>query len=378
MNRFDISQPLGFRLKAMHRFSVAGLCSLFLFASEASAQRYTLRKPPELKNEFSVGMSMLGAADVSISNLGNVNGSFFSDGTFDDAFVGEDSTAGTDVADGKSYYFAFEGLEQITDADGNMAYDGDYIRANSTRGIVADGGFSIGDETGNCLGLEVSYVRYLTSERKLGFFFGMGNTGFDMAQSSTWDVELITRSVLYKGENLTGLDGYSGRYVRPRIWGVGATPVFVFPDEYIDLGESNVYGSTEATGSWKLKASYTNFRVGAVYNMGLTRRFNVRASGGFVATVASSSFRWTQSMTVPYETGDIDISDSGTSLKKKMLFGGWADLGAHYRINRNVTAFSSVQFQSTTSFEHEGESGYKIEFDSSSQIYAKTGFTWAF
>ncbi len=376
MNKFDISAPLGIGFNTMHRFLAAGFCSLFIFSSTASAQRYTLRKPPELKNEFSVGMSMISPADISFSNLGHINAGFFIEGAYDDASVANDSTAGTDQADGKTYYFSFLGIEQVTDASGNPAFDGEYMKASASRAEAVDGPFSFEGDSGMTVGMEIQYVRYLTQERKFGFLVSLCNTGFDFTESNTWDVNIITRSDLFKGENLTGLDGFTGAYTRPIIFDPITQEAYVSTDP-ISL-EDYVLGQTEATGAWNVKASYTNFRIGVVYNMGISRRVNLRASGGLVATMASSNFRWTSAFTVPYDTQDIEISDANSDHKRKFLFGGWADLGAHYRINRNVTAFGSVEFQSTNSFDQETPEGYKIEFDSSSQLYAKTGFTWAF
>jgi len=376
MNKFDSAAHLGNGLMTMNRLFVTAACSLLLFASNASAQRYTLRKPPELKNEFSVGISMLSPASVSFSNLGNIYANYNKEGIYDDTFVGEDSTAGTTVADDKTYYFAFLHMEQITDASGNPAYDGEYIKSSAAKAVPKNGTFSEDGDSGNDLGTDIQYIRYTTRARKMGFLASLGMTGFSMDKTSTWDVDIISKADLFAGENLTGLNGFTGSYSRPRIFTPEQPEVYLYPDP-IHL-DDYVVGEGTAMGAWNVKASYLNLRLGAIYNMNVTRRINLRVGGGFVAVLASSYFRWTQTFTAPFSTGDIDVNDSGADHKKSFLFGGWADLGAHYRINRNVTAFGSVEFQSTTSFDQDTPGGQHIEFDSSSLMYAKTGFTWAF
>ncbi|MFA5258045.1 MAG: hypothetical protein WC360_07840 [Opitutales bacterium] len=375
MNKFDRAAHLGNGLTSMNRLFVTGACSLFLFASQANAQRYTLRKPPELKNEFSVGFSMLSPATVSFGNLGNIAGQFNQDGVYNDAFVAPDDSAST-AADGKTYYFAFQGIEQITDASGNPAFNGEYVKASAARAVAKDGIFVEEGDSGNDFGTELQYVRYMTRARKFGFLASLSLTGFSMARSTSWDVDIIGRADLYKGENIDALDGFSGSYMRPRVFSPGQPEVYLSLDP-IHLGEYAI-GEGTASGAWDVKASYLNLRLGGVYNMSLTRRINLRAGGGLVAVLASSNFRWAETFTAPFESGSISVNDSGIDHKKTFLFGGWADLGAHYRINRNVTAFGSVEYQATTSFEQDTPGGPRIEFDSSSLFYAKTGFTWAF
>lgn len=361
----------------MQRYIIPGLCSLTLFATQAEAQRFNLRKPPEVKNEFSVGVSMLTPADISFKNLGGVSGVYDTVGVYDDTTMAADSTTGTDKADGRTYNVSFSGLEQVSDANGNMAFNGNYVKASATKGEAVDGMFTESGDSGNTVGMELQYTRYLTRARKFGITFAISTTGFTYDKTNTWDVNLVTRSTLIKGSGLTGLDGYKGSYTRPGIFTPALPAVFFYEDGSIDLG-STTTGKSKATGAWDVKASYVDFRFGALYNLSLTRRLNMRVGAGLVGTLASSTFRWSEYFNVPYNTGTVTVFDVGRDLEMHLLYGVWSDVGAHYRINRNVTMFGSMEYKKTTSFEQNTSEGHRIEYDSSNQFYAKTGFTWAF
>jgi hypothetical protein len=364
-------------LNTMQRILLAGACSLFLLATEASAQRYTIRRPPDLLNEFSVGVSMLTPADVEFANLGRILGRYNYEGAYDDFAMGDDSVGDSDTPDGKTYYFVYNGSEQVTNAAGDPAFNGTYIKASAAKAEPVDGIFSENMDSGSRMGTEWEYIRYFDRSRKLGALVAFSLNGFDLDRSATWDVNISARQALYLAENVAGRDGFSGTYIRPRIFSPNEPETYVYQSDPIELSDVDM-GTGEATGYWDVKTCFATLRLGGVYNLTLSRRFLVRVGGGLSLVMANSRFRWTESYTIGYDWGDYELSESSSDYESHLLYGGWADMSARFRISRSLTMFGSMQYQGTTSFEQETIREHKIEFDSGSQFYAKTGFSWSF
>jgi hypothetical protein len=364
----------------IRRSIITGLSALAFFASQASAQRYTLKKPPEYLDEFSVGVTMMSPCDMKISNLGNIANVFDQAGKYDDASVAADNTA-TTLNDGKTYNFSYTSMVQLTDKNGNPSFEGQYLKATAVNATATNGTFSENGDSGFTRGIEAAYTHYFDRRHKLGIVFALCNNGFSMKKSADWDVTLTTRSDLYEAENLAGMDGFSGGSAdRPRVFSTDVPEVYIYYKNPISLGETalNTDDPISATGAWDLKTAYISLRMGPVYNFTLSRHWLLRTSGGLAIVSASSRFRWDETYTAPLESGDVDIEASGTNTKHKMLLGGWGDVGAHYRVNRAMTLYTTLEYQGTTSMEQDTAVGHHIELDSSSIYSLKTGFTWAF
>jgi hypothetical protein len=366
----------------MHRSIYTGLCALGLFATEASAQRYSIRKPPAILDEVSVGATVLSPCDVSIQNLGNILDVYnFTNGIYNDATVLADSTAGTKSDDSKTYNFAYVSLYQLCDDKGNPSYMGEYLKATSVKAEAKTGTFSENGDSGIMQGMDFTYTHYFTRKHSYGVVLGMSTNGFSFKRSADWDAVVTTRSDLYKAEGLAGLDSFTGSSTRPRIFTSSNPEAYLYYKNPISLGETVLSKEVTASGAWDLKTAFVNFHLGGAYNVMLSRHFVMRMSGGLALVSASSRFRWDESYTVtqvPTIDSDTAIEVSGTNYKHKFLIGGWADLGANYRINRIMSVYSALQYQATDSLDQTTSMGHYIKLDCGSLYSLKTGFSWAF
>jgi hypothetical protein len=329
-------------------------------------------------DEIEVGPTVLSPCDVAFRNLGTVLNVYNKEGKYNDTFVGKDSTAGTSAADGKTVYFSYTGMIQLSDAQGNPSFAGEYLKATAVKAEPIKGSFNENGDSGIMEGMDVTYTHYFTRRRSFGVVVGFNTNGFSFKRSADWDVNLVTRSDLYKAEGLEGMSSYTGSYVRPRIFDPTYKEAYLYYENPIHLGEKALSGKQSATGEWDLAVAYANFRLGGAYNLTLTRHFTVRASGGLVLVDATSRFTWDESYTAPLDTGDTKITSSGTAYKHKFLVGGWADLAARYRVNRVMSVFGSLQCQASDSLNYTTSGGQTVNLDSSSLYTLKTGFCWAF
>lgn len=362
----------------MYRSIFTGLCALGLFATQASAQRYSIRKPPAILDEIAIGATILSPCDVSFQNLGNIMDVYNHAGYYNDATIAKDSTAGTDAADDKTYYFSYNNLLQLSDANGNPSFNGEYLKATSVKAEAKNGLFSENGDSGLMQGMDVTYTHYFNRKHTFGLNAGMSTNGFSFRKSASWDVVVTTHSDLYKADGLAGRDGFSGNGVRPRVFSDKEPEAYIYYTNPISLGETTLTDDVTADGVWDLKTSYINLRFGATYNLTMSRHFIMRMSGGLALVSASSRFRWDETYTAPVATIEDDIKSSGINYKHKFLFGGWADVGAHYRISRIMTVYSSLLYQTTDSLEQHSSVGHVIKLDSSSMYSLKTGFSWSF
>ncbi len=364
----------------MQRFLFPGLCALALFASQASAQRYMLRRPPEMLDEFSVSTTFISPYSAKMTDLGNVTDSIYgsaSNGIFHDGYVLKDHVSYTDTPDDKTYSFKFTSLLQVSDAQGNPNYAGDYLKMSSVKAAATGGTFEKDHDSAAMLGMEVDWTHYFDNRRRFGFVVGLNNAGFSFAHSAEWEVRMTADSYLYHGIGLEGRDGFTGSFYRPIVFSPER------PEAYIYLGDPTFLGSTDlgtvtASGTWKMNAAFMTMKIGGVYNFSLSRRFILRFSGGLSLIGASTRFAWDETYTAPLESGDVNIEAKGTKTSMKVLFGAWGDVGAHYRINRKVTIYSSIQAQTAQSYTDTTKYGHRIEVDASSTYMMRTGFTWAF
>jgi len=339
-----------------------------------------LRKPPELNDEISITATVTSPYTATMGNLGNVtDDGYISSGAglYHNFFVGPDNLEGTDKSDGKTYYFTFASLVQVSNAAGEPDYNGNYIRAESVRAEASSGTFSDESDSGIMNGMEVAITHYFDARHRLGFVASLNNAGFSTSKSAEWDINMIVSSWLYQGEKLAGRDGFTGYYYRPILFSPGAEEAYIYLGDPTAL-EDVALGKTTATGSWKLNASFMTLKLGAVYNMPISRRFIVRLSGGLSLVGASSRFRWDETYTAPLDSGDIDVESVGTKTTMKVLLGAWGDIGAHYRVNRKLTVYSSLAGQVAQSYNDTTKFGHRIEIDCSTTYMMKTGFTWAF
>ena len=374
----------------MHRSLPTGLCALALtlFATEATAQRYMLRKPPELNDEFSVTTTVMSPCTAKFGNLGNVLDSTFTDGLnaasnggayiFHDGYVAKDNTSGTDRDDGKTYFFKFSSLVQVSDSAGNPDYAGEYVKFSSVKAESTTGTFQRDADSGTMIGMELDWTHYFDPKHRVGIVAGLNNSGFSMSKSADWNASMEAHSYLFKGEKLEGLDGFTGAYARPIVFSPGTGEAYIFyGDDPIDAGTTSL-GTTSVSGAWKLNASFMNFKLGGVYNLALSRRFIMRFSGGLSLIGASSRFRWDEKYSAPLDSGTVAIESSGTKTTMKLLFGAWGDIGAHYRVNRKLSFYSALQAQLAQSYSDTTKYGHRIDIDCSSTYMMRTGFTWAF
>jgi hypothetical protein len=372
----------------IRRQLLISLGALSLFASQVSAQRYTLKKQPEQLDEFSVGAVFMSSCTMKLSNLGNVPGIYNDSGKYNDFTIDEDTASKND---GKTYNFQFNDITQLCDKNGKMNPFAGYVRATAVKAEAVDGVFNKEGDSGMTLGMEATYTHYFDKKHTFGLVVGLANNGFSMKKSAEWDANVSTRSDVYKAEYLNAMDGFEGNSERPRVFSTDEPEAYVYLDKVNSYTEDNV-GITTVDGSWAVKAAYITLRTGVAYNFRLTRHFMLRLSGGLALVSASSRFSWDESYSILDSDGNplsdtlrslnsddySTIESSGESDKHKVLIGGWGDLGAHYRISRRLTVYSALGYQSTTSLRQETSAGHIIDLDSSKLYSLKTGFTWAF
>ena len=362
----------------MQRRSITtGLCALALFATHASAQRYTLRKPTEQLDEISTGLDIMSPCKMSISNLGSVYNNYNkTNGLYDNGYVYKDVK--TD-SDGKTYYFNFKSIMQVCDSKGVPDLKGDYIRLEDVKAVSASGPFSESKNGEVTPGVFVDYTHYLTKWHKLGFMIGVSNYGMHMVANKSWTADLYTRSDVYHGTGLEGLNGFTGDQNRIRVYSPDEPPAFIYYKEGIVYSDKDQYlAQATVTGGWRLNASYVTLHLGPTYNFFITRRFIIRASGGLAVSEASCRYHWIEKYSAPLDTGDLAIDNEGIAYKQKMLIGYWGSLGAHYRVSRVMTVFSALQYQSLENLQVYMNDGQKIYMDSSSMYTIRSGFTWSF
>jgi hypothetical protein len=375
------------------RHSLACLGALCLFASNLPAQRYNLRKQPDQLDEFSVGTVFASPCDVKMSSLGNVYGYFNSAGKYNDLRIDDDSAKDT-LNDGKTYNFSYLDVSQLCDINGNVSPYGGYIKGTAIKAVAEDGLFEKNGDSGITLGMDATYTHYFDKKHTFGIVVGISNNGFNSTQTAEWKANLWVRSDIYKYEGLNGVDGFTGNETRPHVFFPSEPEKYVYYD-MVSSSVSELMGSDgkplsqTVDGTWDLSAAYITLRLGGAYNLRLTRHFSLRLSGGFALVSASSRFRWDEKYSLLDSDGNfvlISMRDndyenlelSGEDIKHKFLIGGWGDFGANYRINRKLTLFSSIGFQSTTSLHQETPAGHVIDLDSSNMYLAKTGFAWSF
>lgn len=363
----------------MHRSIIPALAALVLFVSQASAQRFNLRKPPELLDEISIGVSFMLPCNAKISNLGTISNTYNDKGAYLDAEIYPDTTYGTDQDDGKTYNFLYYSIMQLTDANGNPNFEAPYLKATNVKADPVDGNFDESGDSGVMKGIDINYTRYMSRKHKLGITAGVTTSGMTFQSTATWDVNLTAHYDIYAAYGLEGIGSFTGNIERPRVFSedepevyISYTPINDEPIEY-DLDQT-----TTAEGTWDLKNAYIAFRLGAVYNFTLTRRWLMHLGGGLTALSASSRFRWYETYSVTLDSGEYDVTVNEIKNKHKFLFGGWADLGAQYRISRYVNVYTTMQMQSTTSMNYTTKFAQKIDLDSSSMYSVKTGFSWSF
>jgi len=373
------------------------LGALSLFASQASAQRYNLKKQPDQLNEFSIGFSLVMPYDVKISNLGNVYDVYNNEGEYNDFGVKKDDSYDDGIRDGKSYAFEFLDVSQLCDIDGNMNPIGGYVKGMAVKAMAADGTFDKTGLTDVSLSMDVALTHYFDKRHTFGFVVDISSNGFQRRTNADWEANLYTRTDVYKYEGLDGVDGYSGSTTRPHIYSPSEPNYYVYLDKVNSytkelLNDDGTNVTTTVDGAWELDAEYISLRLGAVYNFRLSRHLSIKASGGFALVSASCRFLWDETYDVVDDDGNplhedltsimgddySEIEDEGEWKKHKWLVGGWTDLGAQYRVNRTMTVFSTLGFQSTTSLRMVTSAGNVIDLDSSKLYSIKGGFAWSF
>ena len=364
----------------MQRRSITtGLCALALFATHASAQRYTLRKPPEQLDELSTGFDVMSPCKMTISNLGNVYNNYNkTDGYYDNGYVYKDTKTDSDTK-GLTYYFNFKSIMQVCNKDGTPNMQGNYIKLEDVKAVSASGSFTESKDGQVEPGVFVDYTHYLTKWHKFGFTVGVSNYGMHMVSNRSWTANLYTRSDVYEGTGLSGLNGFTGDENRIRVYSPDEPPAFIKYKQGIVYSDKDQYlGQATVDGGWRLNASYVTLHLGPTYNFFITRHFIVRASGGLAISEASCRYHWIEKYTAPLDTGDLAIDNEGVAYKQRMLLGYWGSLGAHYRVSRVMTVFSALQYQSLQNLHVSMNEGQKIYLDSSSMYSLKSGFTWSF
>jgi hypothetical protein len=111
--------------------------------------------------------------------------------------------------------------------------------------------------------------------------------------------------------------------------------------------------------------------------MNVSRRMDFRVSGGLLMTMIYSHFGWNETVTITQPV-EVTLADLGQERETKIMFGAWADAGATWKVNDRASFFGAFQYQMADEFEQTTDYGTKINFDSSSLMFARTGFNWAF
>jgi hypothetical protein len=339
-----------------------------------------LRKPPEMLDEFSVSTALISPYSSKMTDLGNITDSIYSataQGIFHNGYVYKDGVSYSDNPDNKTYNFTYKSLLQVSDAQGNPNYAGEYLKMTAVKAEATGGTFEQDHDSSTMMGMEVDWTHYFDNRRRFGFVMGLNNAGFSFAHSADWEVRMTADNYLYHGIGLEGRDGFSGSYYRPVVFSPERPETFIYLGDPVFLGSTDL-GTVTASGNWKMNAAFMTMKIGGVYNFSVTRRFIVRFSGGLSLIGASTRFAWNETYTAPLESGDASIVATGNKTTMKVLFGAWGDIGAHYRINRKVTVYGALQAQTAQSYSDTTKYGHHIEVDASSTYMMRTGFTWAF
>jgi hypothetical protein len=362
----------------MQRRSITtGLCALALFATHASAQRYTLRKPAEQLDEFSMGFDVMSPCKMSISNLGYVYGNYNNtNGYYQNGYVYKDNLTSKD---GKTYYFSYTSIMQLCNQYGVADLQGNYIKLTDVKAVPTDGAFSVTKGGEITPGVFIDYTRYLTKWHKLGFTIGVSNYGSRMTALRDWTADLYTRSDVYECENVSGVNGFTGGEARRRVYSPDEPNILLLYKNGVVYSDKDQYlGQATVTGGWRLNTSYVTLHLGPTYNFFVTRHFIIRVGGGLAVSEATVRYHWIEDYTAPLETGDAEVYCDNTVFKQKILFGYWGNVGAHYRVSRVMTVFSALQYQTLQNLCVYENNGQKIYMNNAGMYSVRTGFTWSF
>lgn len=392
-----------FRTSFLHFFLFSGASKMPAFLLGAlllglngnlSAQnRFILRAPQELKNEFSVSFRVMSPVDVTFSGIGNISGPNSDQGFFSNGLVRPDSTydsAGeqTVVFDDKTSFWQFAQQRQV----GNLndagefvpAYNGSFLQMTHYSGRALEAGIS-NEESGMGLGNEFQYIRYFGQGRRFGILIAFGYSGMDAIGTGEYSAELQRTDYLFPtSDNLSEAPGnpglFTGTFQRPRIPTPQNPLILISTEPSLSIPQDAISEGVTASGNWEMKAGIYTLRLGGIYNLRLGRRFEAQFGIGVSGLLMSTNFSSTETINAP-EGSLLDGARSPSvfleNTSEDMSVGGWVDASARYLISNRVNAFAGFQYQTGDDYTHSAEDR-TLDLKTDSLMSVKAGFGFSF
>lgn len=389
-----------------------GALPVFLMLPGLAAQeerrpvRFERPAPPPKLNEIIIGTRMMLSPRVDFSGLGNVGfpqftelgnhliivdqGGFateriliYDDGVIRQDFVREEIIGG-DAAlelapsvDGRTSNFVFRSQDQVQEDD-TVAFS-----RFATAPIDPHAEYRA--DSGNVMGWEIQYRRFIDRSPRFAFAVGVGFSGFDTSLNETVETDLLVQTFFHR------LSGEGGRPTLPPPefndeGEVVRQPPFqgprIRPDQPILVDfdpitqeplEEVIAGGAEVSSSLEFRSAVVSLRAGPTYDLDLGRRFNLTFGAGLSASVYSSKFSVFEMIRL---TDGQQFDRPGArriTSDYDFLFGGYLDANASYRMNDRMRLFSGVQVHGMTSDYTQTNEARRAEVSIDNQVYINAG-----
>jgi hypothetical protein len=353
-------------MKNTHYHLAIPLTSVLLFGTAVSAEQ---DKITYLNSTNRVTLSLRFGLNIhtKFSGIGNSLGSGPAlSGYYDDGYVVTASPPNTSPNPNYTTYWGYDSTSQLVGAAG--AYTGVSFNHTTVTGASSDVS-SAGDKP--YPGFELSYDRELLEKEN------WHDLRFGFEAAVNWmNISLNNNSAIGGATLFTATDYYNFPITIPD------------PPPFADTGlpgqpalQVPPYNQTTATTPNATILTQDHFdadlwggRLGPYAELPLTKKLDLRLSGGLAVGLLSGSDSWKQTLT---PSGGSPITASGGGDAFDILWGYYASLDANWQINKRWAVDGGVQYQDLGKFDH-NFGGRKVELDLSQSVFLKVGVSYSF
>ncbi len=356
-------------LLAMQAPSGQSLTQPSAAADAAAITPLRLEKTQEpSRNRFQLGYRMAFNIAASFENIGaypaqsnpdahpNPAHPGFSTRTYDDGFVGEDTTHDMHGNYQGTWYWGYQNSSQV---------QGDTLVMHSSSSPGASS-----ENRGETLqhGIELTYSRELSRHEKwrLGLEGAFNFTPVCIKDSSRLASVYNRVSDVYQ---LNGVIPPSTLPYNGLFGGAGAV-----------IGDSPTRSQSKLpepiTGSRSLEADLFGFRVGPYLELPLGKHVSLDLNAGLAVVIARSDFGYNQLVSTP-DSGT--FPQVGSSSASGVMVGGYAGARISVQFAKDWSAFGGAQFQDVGTYTHRSRaSGQSAKLDLSKSVFVSFGVSRSF
>jgi hypothetical protein len=323
-----------------------------------------IRIPPDTHDwtqHFRIG-ALVGLninAKFSMNGTFNISGNNPANGIYDDGYVRVDNTGN---AGGQTAYWGYDNNSQ-------------YNLANQTLTMHANTSFSAAnsanDDGGPFPGFDMAYGDDLWywEHARVGW-----EVGFDLLPISITDNQPMSAAVnqstyVFNTGWPAGVPIPSAPYQGLPNGGPGEPTISSAPPS---VTSQTLQGGT-ITGTHSLDVMFYALRLGPSFSWDLSKQVGISLAVGPAVGVVSGDYKYDETITI----NGISVHNSGRFGATDMVFGGYVNATAMYRVEKHGDIYAGVQYMPMTdaTFSSAGREG---RLNLNGQIYFTVGVNWPF